>query len=283
VTKLLDSDRGAKTFFLVAYGASWALWTPLIWWAPSGAIGQALLVAGTFGPGAAAAAIIIARYGRSGLRSELLRQWKWRIHICLWFAIVLGPAAIVLTAIGIASILGAPPGDWNDPSQLYLAIPVFLYVVVFGGPLGEEFGWRGYALPLLQLRRHPTTAVLFLGLAWGLWHLPLFWIEGTVQQQIPLVAYFTQIMATSVIYGWLWNKTKSLPAVVMIHATTNTTVGLLPILPTAADSLIPLWIGVGLAALAALLIVIATHGQLGHIHHEPLGSDATRGASLSTR
>lgn len=145
----LRASDGARSVFLLAYGASWTLWTPLIWFTPSGAIKQALLVAGTFGPGAAAAAVVIAHRGRSGLRTELLRQWKWRIHIGLWLAIVLGPAAIVLSAIGIAQIPGAPPGEWNDPAQLYLAIPVFLYVAVFGGPLGEEFGWRGFALPNL--------------------------------------------------------------------------------------------------------------------------------------
>lgn len=251
-------------FFLLAYGISWALWLPLTWWTPREVVRQVLLVSGTFGPSGAAAALIMRRRGRAGLRAELARQWKWRLPFPWWVLILLAPAAIILIAIAIAQGLEAPAGDWNDPAQLYLAIPVFLYVVVLGGPLGEEFGWRGFALPRLERRLHPTAAMILLGLIWGLWHLPLFWIEGTVQQLTPLTAFLAQTTATSVIYGWLWNTTKSLPAVVVLHAATNTTVGLLPVLPDAAHSIIPLWTTIAVASAIALALTIWTRGGLGH-------------------
>jgi uncharacterized protein len=251
-------------FFLLAFVTSWLLWLPLVWWTPSAVMRQALLVAGTFGPSIAAGVLILARNGRAGLRSELGEQWRWRLPFPLWVLILLAPAAIILVAIGIAQGLGAPAGEWNDPGQLYLAIPVFLYVVILGGPLGEEFGWRGFALPHLERRIHPTAAVVLLGLIWGLWHLPLFWIEGTVQQLTPLAAFLAQTTATSVIYGWLWNETRSLPAVIAIHAATNTTVGLLPVLPDTADSLIPLWTAISIAAAIALALVVWTKGRLGY-------------------
>lgn len=251
-------------FFLLAFAASWVLWLPLVWWAPPPVTRQTLLVAGTFGPSIAAAVLILARNGRAGLRSELSEQWKWRLPFPLWVLILVAPAAIILVAVGIARGLGAPAGEWNDPGQLYLVVPVFLYVVILGGPLGEEFGWRGYALPRLERHIYPTAAVVLLGLIWGLWHLPLFWIEGTVQQLTPLAAFLVQTTATSVIYGWLWNKTKSLPAVIAMHAATNTTVGLLPILPDTADSLIPLWTAVSIAAAIALLLTVWTKGRLGY-------------------
>lgn len=259
-----DSGFRIGLFLLLAYGASWVLWLPLVWWTPSETTRQSLLVAGTFGPSVAAALVIVARRGRAGLRSEFAQQWKWRLPFRLWTLILFGPAVIVLIAIAIAQVLGAPAGQWNDPGQLFLIPPVFAYVVILGGPLGEEFGWRGFALPRMERHIHPTAAVVLLGLIWGLWHLPLFWIEGTVQQQIPLGAFLTQITATSVIYGWLWNETRSLPAVVAIHAATNTTVGLLPVLPDAAGSLIPLWTAISIAAVIALLLILRTRGRLGH-------------------
>lgn len=259
-------DSGLRTggFFLFTYAASWTLWLPLVWWTPSETIRQSLLVAGTFGPSVAAVLLIVARRGRAGLRIELADQWKWRLPLMLWALILFGPAVIVLIAIAIAQALGAPAGQWNDPGQLFLILPVFAYVVILGGPLGEEFGWRGFALPRLEQRIHPTAAVVLLGLGWGLWHLPLFWIEGTVQQQMPLGAFLAQITVTSVIYGWLWNETRSLPAVVANHAATNTTVGLLPVLPDAAGSLIPLWTAISIAAVVALFLVVRTKGRLGH-------------------
>lgn len=264
-------------FFLLAYAASWVLWLPLVWWTPSEAIRQSLLVAGTFGPSVAAVMLIAARRGRTGLRSELAQQWKWRLPFTLWALILFGPALIILTAIAIAQALGAPAGQWNDPGQLYLILPVFAYVVVLGGPLGEEFGWRGFALPRLERHIRPAAAVLLLGLVWGLWHLPLFWIEGTVQQQVPFAAFLAQITVTSVIYGWLWNETRSLPAVVAIHAATNTTVGLLPVLPDAAGSQIPLWTAISIAAMVALIFILRTRGRLGH------DEDVARSGGLSQR
>jgi hypothetical protein len=240
------------------------MWLPLTWWTPSDTTRQALLIAGTFGPSVAAALVIVGRRGLPGLRLELAEQWQWRLPVMLWALILFAPALIVVTAIVIAGALGATAGQWNDPGQLFLILPVFLYVVILGGPLGEEFGWRGFALPHLEQRIHPAAAVILLGVVWGLWHLPLFWIEGTVQQQTPLAAFLAQTTVTSVIYGWLWNKTRSLPAIVAIHAATNTTVGLLPVLPETADSLIPLWTAISIAAVIALLLLIWTKGQLGY-------------------
>lgn len=69
---------------------------------------------------------------------------------------------------------------------------------------------------------------------------------------------------TSVIYGWLWNETRSLPALIVIHAATNTTVGLLPVLPDTAGSLIPPWTAISIAAVVALVLVVRTMGRLGH-------------------
>lgn len=259
----MTSSLRIGAFFLLAFAASWALWLPLVWWTPSPVTRQALLVAGTFGP-SIAAVLILARNGRAGLRSELSEQWRWRLPFPLWVLILVAPAAIILLAIGIAQGLGAPAGEWNDPGQLYLIIPVFLYVVALGGPLGEEFGWRGFVLPQLQQRLHPTAAMVLLGLVWGLWHLPLFWIEGTVQQLIPLHTFLAQTTVTSVIYGWLWNKTESLPAVIALHAATNTAVGQLPVLPDTAGSMVPLWTAISVAAAIALTLAIWTRGRLGY-------------------
>lgn len=250
-------------FVTLTFALSWAAWAPLVWWTPSGPIRQALLVAGTFGPGAAAVAVMLVRHGRSRLGAVLAATWRWDIPVGAWAVALLGPVVVVLAAIGTAQALGAPIGQWNDPGRLFLVVPVFLYVTAFGGPLGEELGWRGFALSRLQRRLQPTVAVLLLGLVWGLWHLPLFAVDGTVQQQIPLAAFLCQTVATSVIYGWLWNRTSSLPAVIVLHAAVNTTVGVLPVLPEAAGSQLPLWTAVALAGVVAAVVIVRTGGRLG--------------------
>jgi hypothetical protein len=251
-------------FLLLAFAVSWTAWLPLWWWTPPEWIKTILLIVWTFGPATAAIVMVVVRSGRVGLRAEIRSQWRWRFPPLLWLLVVFGPAVLILAAIGLARVSGAPAGVWQDPRRLYLVIPVFLYVLVLGGPLGEELGWRGFALSRLERRLRPTTAVLLLGLIWAVWHLPLFVIEGTLQKQLPPAAFWVQIVATSVIYGWLWNKTKSLPAVVIIHAAANTSVGLLPVLPEQAGSLIPLWTAVGLAVVVAFVMVAVTRGRLGH-------------------
>ena len=62
----------------------------------------------------------------------------------------------------------------------YTVLPA-LAITLLIGPLGEEFGWRGVALPLLQRRCTPLWASLILGTIWGAWHLPAFVLGGTPQ------------------------------------------------------------------------------------------------------
>lgn len=277
------SERvGTWRFFFLAYSISWAFWLPVAWWDLSGAGRPVLLVAGTFGPGAAAVVMMIGLHGRTAFRREIARLWKWRLGARTWVLIAIAPVATVLVAIGLGRSAGAPGAHWNDPGQWYLAIPVVAYVAMFGGPLGEELGWRGFALDRFQNRMPPLAAMVLLGLAWGLWHLPLFWIEGTVQQQIPIAAFLAQTTVTSVIYGWLWNTTGSLPAVIALHAVTNTAVGLFPVLPADAQSALPLWSAITLAGLFALVLVVRTKGRLayGGSSGAPVGQvEPTRQAS----
>ena len=68
-----------------------------------------------------------------------------------------------------------------DLSKAYLLPLLFLLILVLGGPMGEEFGWRGLVLPLLLRRWSPLLASLLLVVLWLVWHLPLFWLEGAAQ------------------------------------------------------------------------------------------------------
>lgn len=77
-------------------------------------------------------------------------SWCWWRH-----------RSAVVASIGLAGLFGVPPGEWQDSGQLYLIVPVFVYVAVFGGPLGEDPGWRGHAFPQLERRFTPRSAPCF--------------------------------------------------------------------------------------------------------------------------
>ena len=250
-------------FPALAYALSWVMWAPLVWLAVPEPLRSSLRIAGSFGPSAAALIVLSARQGWGGTRQAIARQMHWRLPVRLWLIVLLGPAVVMLTAIGISTLAGQPAGAWQDPTKLYLVIPVFAYVTLLGGPLGEEIGWRSYALPRLQQRHNPTVAALAVGLVWALWHAPLFAIEGTIQQLVPATAFVLQILTTSVIYTLLWNRTESLPLVITFHAAFNTSVGVLPILPDTAGSHTQLWIAIAIAVIIAATVITTTRGRLG--------------------
>jgi hypothetical protein len=105
-------------------------------------------------------------------------------------------------------------------------------VLLLGGPLGEEFGWRGYALPVLQDRLGWRAASLGLGLVWGVWHLPLFFIDGTAQAHIPLALFLLSVVAMSVVFAWLVNHTaSSVVAALVFHTAINFWPSVVPVLP----------------------------------------------------
>ena len=107
----------------------------------------------------------------------------------------------------------------------------FVRVLFLGGPLGEELGWRGFALPRLQGRHTALTSSVVLGLVWGLWHIPLYFVPGTGQYEITRsgngVAFAiggaaTWTIGLSVLFTWLFNQTRgSLLVVIGFHAAVN--------------------------------------------------------------
>jgi membrane protease YdiL (CAAX protease family) len=220
-------------YFLLALGLGWLFWGPLalptimpdspLWWP--------LTALGGLSP-TLAAVYLLWRHGMPAQRRDFwrrlidLRRIPGRWHAAIW----LFWPAVSLLAIWLAQMLADVPADWSAARDL-LANPLSLlgfaaFTFLFG-PLPEELGWRGYALPGLQARLSPLAASLVIGAVWGLWHLPLFLAPGTYQHdQIGLGAAFWVFVgsttAGSVLYAWLVNKTGgSILAAILFHFMTN--------------------------------------------------------------
>ncbi len=181
---------------------------------------------------------------------------RWQAPGWVWAFALLATAVVGVTALGIDAVLGGAP-DWPEPRAFLLAPIIFLWVLAFS-VAGEETGWRGYLLPRLLDRSGPLRASLALGLVWALWHLPLWAMPGNFHAAIPMPLFAAQILAVSILYTWLWLKSGgSLVVVHVFHAASNTTLGVLPLIPgEGAETLRPLWIAVGLLCGVAVAIAV---------------------------
>lgn len=182
------ANRYALALFLVL--------TYLLSWAPQ-LFGGDLFA---FGPLIAALIVVPLTGGRVALRAWWHYVSRWRGGVG-WYALAVAlPFAINAAAAGLAVLLGAAlPNAKNIAAWPDLLINFLVYLVAFG-PLGEEPGWRGFALPRLLLNRSPLVRTLILALMMMLWHLPL--VAAGQQPASMLLA----LAAAQVLYTWLANR-----------------------------------------------------------------------------
>ncbi len=179
----------------------------MIAWFPWYTTGSGFLV---FGPSIAGLVVIAATRGKMGMQDLGRRFLRWRVGLLWWAVALFFSGLLLLLAIAVNVVLGGQlPGFAFFREGWYWA-PVYFLLTLIGGPLGEEFGWRGFALPDLQRKWNPTVASLVLGTVWGLWHLPLFFQPGSLHAQMglhKLPVFVLGEIALAVIMTWVYNKT----------------------------------------------------------------------------
>lgn len=120
----------------------------------------------------------------------------------------------------------------SPPFSAFSFIPFAIYWVLFDpGPVGEEGGWRGFALPLLQRRFSPFWASLILGAIWSIWHLPAFYISTLGQSGLLFPFFLSYDIALSMLMTYAYNATRgNVPLMIVIHWAIN-----MPYLLVSAD------------------------------------------------
>ena len=210
-------------FLVIAFAWSWSCWlsAPVIR-SQSTLVAGVLSALGGFGPGVAAVAVIGWAVGRLGLLRWLRRCLQWHIGVCPFAWAFFLPLAVLAPAALVHAALGGSLGLSPVAGHLPMAVVNLALILLLGGPLGEEFGWRGYAWPALRIRVGWRASSLILGAVWGLWHLPLFFIEGTLQSRLPMLPFLASTMALSVVFGWLSERSRGsvLPALTL-HTAVN--------------------------------------------------------------
>lgn len=276
-------------FFIFAYAGTWLVELPYVL-SQAGVglppfinplLAWKLPVLSIFmGPFLAAFVMTGATEGREGVGRFLRRFVLWRVGLRWYlFALVGVPAIGLLSVVVIPGVLGSFQGlGAVNPLSV---LGIFVYVFFLGGALGEEPGWRGFALPRLQALHGPLVGSLILGALWGLWHLPLFFTPWNTLTASNVAGYVLATICFAIMYTWVFNNTKgSVLMAVLLHASFNAaaTAILAPLFPAPILNdygLLPLLGGFG--ALAVVLVA-ATRGRLGYRPEaEATPADATGG------
>ncbi|MBD1844744.1 CPBP family intramembrane metalloprotease [Cyanobacteria bacterium FACHB-63] len=253
------------TYCLIAFGWSWLCWLCANLVLPFAGVAATVLgILASFGP--SLAAIVLSALGSSGIHAFLAQSCRWRVS-WVWYGIAfLLPAAAMAIALGLHLASGGTLPPSPASGRWLLAVLNFILVLLIGGPLGEEFGWRGYLLPRLQRRFSALWASIILGIIWSIWHLPLFFTPGTVQQQLPIALFFLNTTALSILFTWLFNRTGgSVVIAIVLHTAVNSWAWVFPILPRAADSLRPYSIATVLLWSMAVVVSLVSLRQSSQI------------------
>jgi membrane protease YdiL (CAAX protease family) len=216
-------------YFVLTFVFSWMVWMlPLLasrgFLSMSGAMQMSGVVVGSFGPFVAAWVSLYRDGGWPAMRDFAKRCWRYRIG---WIYLLAALLLVPLIGLGAASV----HARWGGPA-LALAMPLgqiplmFLVLFFVGGSVNEEFGWA-YAIERLQARHRWLSAAVILGVIWGFWHLPLFFIVGGSQSFMPFWAFLMFTIGARVLFVWAYAGTgKSMLVTLLFHTTANLTLNL---------------------------------------------------------
>jgi membrane protease YdiL (CAAX protease family) len=175
-------------FYFLAFGIAWAAWVPLSLHKLENLrlplpFGVALYVGQTLGAFAPLLALLVMQYikrDRSLIR-DVFQRFRLKGTPCRWFLLpALLPIAIAISTTLVYHMISPEqslaivrPGPLGVGWALLIVVPLYFAVSLFGSPLGEEPGWRGYVLDRLEQRRRGLVASVFIAALWAVWHVPL--------------------------------------------------------------------------------------------------------------
>ncbi|MDT7802812.1 MAG: hypothetical protein QOI78_6245 [Actinomycetota bacterium] len=227
---------GLVLFWAVTFTTSWACWLVaiLLGGSPLSSPTAIPYLLGGFGPVIGAIVLRVRRVRRRedapahAVSSRPGVRWLWVVPL-----LALASATVVAAAY-LAGALGGPAPSLTAGKDLITTLggPVpFVVGMLIGGPLAEEPGWRGTAYPRLRASMSRLQAGLLLGVVWAVWHLPLFFIGGTVQSSFGLFSWSGLLFTLSVIPMALLTccayERAGVVASIAVHFGVNTTVALL--------------------------------------------------------
>ncbi len=276
------------TYFVIAFAGTWLLFLPILLSnhglgliALPDALAFLLFIAATYaGPFLAAGVTTRIVAGGPGVRAWFRRMVQWRVGVGWYLLVLIGyPLLLGLPALAALGTPALSAAQHNWPlfvSGYLVAIPVGFFLPT----LGEEAGWRGFALPRLQAVYGPLLGSLILGILHAFWHLPAYFVAGAISSggfdPVLFVGNSLAIVASTFLWTWLFNHTRaSILFATFVHATSNAVsaqlLGLLNI--KTPDP----WFAFEVMGVVALVLIVLTRGRLGYAKVEERNNDSSNG------
>ncbi|AVX03342.1 CAAX prenyl protease [Maritalea myrionectae] len=222
--------RQIALFLGLTWAWSWGLWWPYVVYLETkslpfglGPFFETAHQWAAWGPFVAAMVTALVFSGGPGVKQLLARGGKVKFAAKYYGFMLLVFPVLIGGALWAAVLLGEniPLGEaWDAPQFLPIA---FIFILLLGGPLQEEFGWRGILLPKLLDRTGPEAASILIGLIWGLWHLPLFFMPAqSFYYERPIWGLVLSTTLISFFFTWLYKRTGgSIWAMLILHTMYN--------------------------------------------------------------
>lgn len=162
-----------------------------------------LFFVATWGPAISGILVVLSFAGLRGLRALMSRLLLWRCDIHWWLFILIG-----LPVVFMAGSLIKGGGLLADLPEEGLAVAFLItFLMLFLGPI-EEFGWRGVAQPILQRHVAPVWSGAIIGLVWGVWHFPAFYLSGVVFADWDFTTFLIGSTTLAILVTPIFNRSK---------------------------------------------------------------------------
>ena len=210
-------------FWFLAFALAWAITVPLA----TNQLGYTQIEGLRFQFGfaiglAPAIAAIVASAFEKRFKDYWRTAWNPRAPVWLYLLALSLPCLLLAVPFAWAAIRRAAPPELEFGPDIAAFAAVWLVLA-----LGEELGWRSYALPRLTQRFGFLVGTTILGVIWCVWHYPKM-LSGpfveSIPQAAPFIALFSlQIVIANYIICWIAARARfsSLPTTVF-HTAFNT-------------------------------------------------------------
>lgn len=193
------------SFIILAYLITWSIALVISTCFPSVQAHSWLSFLMLLGPTISAFAVSAAAGGLGGVKKLLAGFTRWKFNP-IWYLATLSLTLIPLLVALVYMLMGNPVKGIQPGTTVSVLLLNLLYTLLFG-PIAEETGWRGFALPRLQQRYNALLSSLILGVVWAFWHFPFYFISaGGVG--IPFPIYIVLVTTITIFITWIYNNTK---------------------------------------------------------------------------